>query len=62
MVMVLAMTLLVAHLWPLLTAAATWELLSSNSPESYQARNLDQFANDVEQATAGGLRIVVLAA
>lgn len=60
-VMVLAVTLSAPHLRPPLAAAATWELLSQNSPESFQARNLEQFASDVEQATAGQLRIVVLA-
>ena len=57
----LAVTFLVAHLWPPSATAATWELLSPNSPESFQARNLEQFASDVDQATAGQLRIVVLA-
>jgi TRAP-type C4-dicarboxylate transport system substrate-binding protein len=58
--MVLAVTVW-GYVWPSLAAAATWELLSPSRPDSFQARNLDQFANDVEQATAGQLRIVVLA-
>lgn len=42
-------------------SVAAWELVSPFAPDSYEARNLEQFATDVAQSTAGGLRIAVLA-
>ena len=47
--------------WTSLALAATWELLSPSPPASYPARNLERFASEVGEATAGQLRIVVLA-
>lgn len=40
--------------------AATWELISPFPPDDFQTRNLEQFAADVRQASAGALTIVVL--
>jgi TRAP-type transport system periplasmic protein len=57
----LGITLLAAYVWTSAAAAATWELLSPFPPDSYEVRNLKEFASDVAQATAGGLRIAVLA-
>jgi TRAP-type transport system periplasmic protein len=56
----LVLTLFAAQFWAL-AAAATWELLSPFTSNSFEARNLEQFANEVEQATAGGLHMFVLA-
>jgi TRAP-type C4-dicarboxylate transport system substrate-binding protein len=40
--------------------AATWELLTPYAAEDFETRNLEQFANEVTQASAGALRVVVL--
>ena len=57
----LAIILFAAQFWAAVAAAATWELLSPFTPNSFEVRNLEQFANEVDQATAGGLHMVVLA-
>lgn len=53
--------MLAALLWLPPASAATWELLSPFPRESVEARGLDQFASDVEQASEGGLRMIVIA-
>lgn len=50
---------LMVFAWTSVAAAATWEMLSASPPGSFEARNLEQFASEVEQATAGALRITV---
>jgi TRAP-type C4-dicarboxylate transport system substrate-binding protein len=56
-----ALTLFAVQFWALAASAATWELLSPFTPSSFDARNLQQFANEVDQATAGELHMVVVA-
>lgn len=56
--MAFCLTLMV-FAWTSVAAAATWEMLSASPPGSFEARNLEQFASEVEQATAGALRITV---
>ena len=51
---------LMVFAWTSVAAAATWEMLSAAPPGSFEVRNLEQFASEVEQATAGALRITVL--
>jgi TRAP-type transport system periplasmic protein len=41
--------------------AATWELLAPYAATDFETRNLEQFAAEVAEASAGALRIVVLA-
>ena len=41
-------------------AATTWELLTPFASDSFATRNLEQFVNEIEEATNGGFRIVVL--
>ena len=59
--MAIWVTLLVVCAWTSAAAAATWELLSPSPPGSFNSRNLERFASEVEQATAGALRISILA-
>jgi hypothetical protein len=56
-----ALTLFAAQFWALAASAASWELLSPFTPSSFEARNLQQFAIEVDQATAGELHMVVVA-
>ena len=56
----LALGLLTQARAPQLAEAATWELLTPFPADDFDTRNLEQFASDVRQATAGALEIVVL--
>jgi TRAP-type transport system periplasmic protein len=56
-----ALTLFAAQFWAPAASAASWELLSPFTPSSFEARNLEQFANEVDRATAGELHMVVVA-
>ena len=49
---------LMVFAWTSVAAAATWEMLSAAPPGSFEVRNLEQFASEVEQATAA--RFVLL--
>jgi TRAP-type C4-dicarboxylate transport system substrate-binding protein len=41
-------------------AATTWELLTPFASDSFETRNLEQFVNEIDEATNGGFKIVVL--
>ncbi len=41
-------------------AATTWELLTPFALDNFATRNLDQFVNEIDEATNGGFKIVVL--
>ena len=43
-------------------AGPTWELLTPFASNSFETRNLEQFVSEIEDATNGGFKIVVLSA
>jgi uncharacterized caspase-like protein/TRAP-type C4-dicarboxylate transport system substrate-binding protein len=43
-------------------AGATWELLTPFASDSFETRNLEQFVSEIDDATNGGFKIVVLSA
>ena len=55
-----ALLVLVQAPWVPPAEAATWELLTPFPADDFDTRNLEQFASEVRQATAGVLEIVVL--